>query len=62
MLAVIVLIDREENDGLQAVQAAAGAGVPVHAIFKKSDLDNAYRSSRADQGRQTSAGTSAPVG
>lgn len=55
VLAVIVLIDREENDGLQAVQAAAGAGVPVHAIFKKSDLDNAYRLSRADPGRQTSA-------
>ena len=38
VVAVIVLVDREECDGLQAVQRAAGEDVPVQAIFKKSEL------------------------
>jgi orotate phosphoribosyltransferase len=38
VLGVVVLVDREE-DGMDAVRAAAGPEVPVTAIFKKSELE-----------------------
>lgn len=39
VVAVVVLVDREENDGMANVRRAAGAGVPVTAIFKKAALE-----------------------
>ena len=41
VVAVIVLVDREEGDGLKAVKTEAGSTVPVRAIFTKSDLEKA---------------------
>ena len=38
VLGVVVLVDREEG-GMAAVQAAAGADLPVHALFTKSELE-----------------------
>lgn len=47
VLAVIVLVDREEGDGIGKVRKAAG-GVPVHAIFTKSELEKQWSSAHAD--------------
>ena len=49
VLAVIVLVDREEGGGLQAVQEAAGKDVPVHALFRKSELEKHFLSESADR-------------
>ena len=38
VVQVLVLVDREEQDGLARVRQVAGAGVPVEAIFRFSDL------------------------
>src|SRR4051794_32212774 len=35
---VIVLVDREQSDGIANIQRAAGPEVPVSAVFKKSDV------------------------
>jgi len=35
---VIVLVDREQSDGIANIQRAAGADVPVSAIFTKGDV------------------------
>jgi orotate phosphoribosyltransferase len=36
--AVVVLVDRQEDDGLANVQREAGPAVPVHAIFTLRDV------------------------
>jgi orotate phosphoribosyltransferase len=36
--AVIVLVDRQEDDGLEAIRREAGADVLVHAIFTRDEL------------------------
>jgi len=38
VVQVLVLVDREEDDGLGRVSAAAGPGVPVVAMYKKRDI------------------------
>ena len=35
---VIVLVDREQSDGIANIQRAAGPDVPVSAVFTKSDV------------------------
>lgn len=35
---VIVLVDREEQDGMDNIRRAAGAGVGVSAVFTKSEI------------------------
>ena len=35
---VIVLVDREQSDGIANIQRAAGPDVPVSAIFTKTDV------------------------
>jgi len=62
VLAVIVLVDREEHSGLQAVQEVAGPNVPVHAIFKKSELEALFLSQQAEHARTASAGHQATAG
>lgn len=37
--AVIVLVDREEEDGMAAVRREAGSGVGVAAVFTRSELE-----------------------
>ena len=37
--AVVVLVDRLEDDGLRKIEEAAGNGVPVRAIFTRTDLE-----------------------
>ncbi len=48
VLAVIVLVDREEGHGLRAVEEAAGKNVPVYAIFRKSELAQHFLSEHSD--------------
>lgn len=60
VLAVIVLVDREESNGLEAVRKEAGPDVPVHAIFRKAELEEAWLASRAGKhARAATAGSHA---
>jgi orotate phosphoribosyltransferase len=52
ILQVIVLVDREEG-GLDNIRAVVGAGVPVEALFRYSELRAHYRTL---QDRQPAAG------
>lgn len=38
VVAVIVLVDREEDDGLARIKQTVGPDVPVNAVFTRSDL------------------------
>jgi orotate phosphoribosyltransferase len=38
IVQVLVLVDREEEGGLDRIRAEAGPGVPVAAMFKKSEI------------------------
>jgi orotate phosphoribosyltransferase len=42
VVQVLVLVDREEEGGLRAIEEEAGAGVPVVAMFTKSDVRSAW--------------------
>ena len=55
VLAVIVLVDREEGGGITSVQKAAGDHVPVHAIFKKSELEAQWFSEQSARAHTASA-------
>lgn len=55
VLAVIVLVDREESNGLETVQKEVGESVPVHAIFRKSELERAWRTSQTSKARPIAA-------
>jgi orotate phosphoribosyltransferase len=57
VLSVIVLVDREESGGLAAVEAAAGHGVPVRAIFKKSEIEQFWLSRSASDVTHSDAHT-----
>ena len=46
VVGVVVLVDREEG-GMDAVRAEAGAGVPVCAVFTKSDLETRWQALQA---------------
>jgi orotate phosphoribosyltransferase len=52
---VIVLVDREQLDGIDKIRQVAGAGVPVQAIFKKSEIVREWE--RQTQKGGTSAAT-----
>jgi orotate phosphoribosyltransferase len=39
---VIVLVDRQQQDGKSNIQKAAGEGVPVTAVFTKSEVKNRW--------------------
>lgn len=41
---VIVLVDRQQQDGMANIQKAAGEGVPVTAVFTKSEVKNTWAS------------------
>jgi orotate phosphoribosyltransferase len=56
VLALIVLVDREEHNGMENVQAEAGPNVPVHAIFKKADLARVYASKQDHDAGDASTG------
>jgi len=45
VVAVMALIDRQEEGGLEAIRQAAGPDVPVRAIFTKSDIETFSKSS-----------------
>jgi orotate phosphoribosyltransferase len=38
VVQVLVLVDREQDGGLESIRVAAGAGVPVRAMFTKSEV------------------------
>jgi orotate phosphoribosyltransferase len=39
---VIVLVDRQQQDGMANIQKAAGEGVPVTAVFTKSEVKSRW--------------------
>ena len=43
---VIVLVNRQQSDGMKNIQEAAGSGVPVTAIFTKSDVKQRWQELR----------------
>jgi orotate phosphoribosyltransferase len=49
VVQVIVLVDREESAGMARVRAEAGEGVPVVALFTKSEVAAEWRRRRAPQ-------------
>jgi orotate phosphoribosyltransferase len=55
VLAVIVLVDREESDGLATIRTEAGADVPVRAIFTKSELEGVAKDVDTASARHRSA-------
>lgn len=40
---VIVLVDREESDGLANIKREVGPGIPVVAVFRKSEIKERWR-------------------
>lgn len=42
VVQVLVLVDREEEDGLQRIRSAAGDGVEALAMFTKSEIRRAW--------------------
>ncbi len=48
IIKVVVLIDRQEENGLTAIRKAAGSKVPVEAIFTRADFDAHFARARAD--------------
>ena len=46
VLGVVALVDREEG-GMDAVRAEAGPGIPVAAVFKRSELEGHWQSRHA---------------
>jgi len=44
--AVVVLVDREEEGGWEAVQRAAGPGVALHRIFTREEIASRWRAER----------------
>lgn len=55
VVAVIALVDREEEEGMAAVRRETGPGVPVTAVFTRADLERASRSSASGRGRSHAA-------
>ena len=49
VVGVVVLVDREEG-GMDAVRAEAGPGIPVSAVFTKSELEAHWQSRRSGSG------------
>lgn len=48
VVQVLVLVDREEQDGMYRIQEVVGDGVPVGAIFRISELRAHYAALRGD--------------
>jgi len=44
VVGVVVLVDREEDDGMQKIRDAVGPDVPVAAVFTKTDLHDRWQS------------------
>jgi orotate phosphoribosyltransferase len=62
VVQVIVLVDREQSGGLQNIRDEAGAGVPVVAILRKSEIKAEWqkrsdRPASASSGRLPTAGS-----
>ena len=43
IVQVIVLVDREESDGLANIEREVGPGVPIVSVFKKSEIKDRWR-------------------
>jgi orotate phosphoribosyltransferase len=59
VVAVVALVDREEG-GMDAVRAEAGPGIPVSAVFTRSELEARWQSLQA-KGAAPCAGPTAAV-
>jgi orotate phosphoribosyltransferase len=60
VVGVLVLVDRQEEGGREAIEAEAGPDVPVRAVFTRADLDthtaSTHRRRRAPRGRSDAVG------
>jgi orotate phosphoribosyltransferase len=56
--AVVALVDRQEEDGMEAIRRVTGRAVPVYAIFTNLDLD-ARLDARKRARRRVTRGTTA---
>ncbi len=53
VVAVILLVDRQEDDGLAKIREEAGRDVPVGAIFNQADLHARWEELASDHGGST---------
>jgi len=43
VVGVVVLIDRQEEHGMEVIRQKAGPSVPLHAVFVRSDLEREWQ-------------------
>jgi len=43
VVGVVVLVDRQEEGGMEAIRQKAGASLPLHAVFVRSDLEREWQ-------------------
>jgi orotate phosphoribosyltransferase len=46
VVAVVVLVDRQEEGGMEAIRQKAGATIPLHAVFVRADLQREWHATR----------------
>jgi orotate phosphoribosyltransferase len=42
VVGVVVLVDRQEEGGMEAIRQKAGPALPLHAVFVRSDLEREW--------------------
>jgi orotate phosphoribosyltransferase len=53
VVQVLVLVDREQDDGMKKIRAAAGSGVSVKAVFSKSEVRAEWQAHHQTRSRKT---------
>jgi len=48
VVQVLLLVDREEQDGMQKIREVAGPGVSVSAIFTKGEVAKEWRAQQVE--------------
>jgi len=43
VVGVVVLVDRQEEGGMEAIRQKAGPSLPLHAVFVRSDLEREWQ-------------------
>jgi len=49
VVAVVALVDRQEEDGMENIRRAAGPDVPIRAVFTRADLEARWRTVTSDE-------------
>lgn len=61
VVAVIALVDREEDGGLERIKRSLGSAVPVRAIFTRSELHSRWLERQAQGPRRARSRTGPPL-